>query len=161
MIYHLATVIEEINLVLNALSTHHCNEINANYLSVLLFVWNICFIWNFVLWMFWITFKVYSYNWFDPALAFKDTGTSSNKTKELTKSTNMRIWEMDRLKRPFIRGYYTENKFSKKKKNVVTGKSAFFVIGSFCTPHSICLNVSFWQVKLVSKCCVFNSSTLN
>ena len=119
MIYHLTTVIEEINLVLNAFSTHHCNEINANYLSVLFFVWNICFIWNFALWMFWITFKVYSHNWFDPALAFKDTGkksTSSNKTKELTKSTNVRIWEMDRLNRPFVRSYYTENKFSKKKK---------------------------------------------
>ena len=62
---------------------------------------------------------MYSCNWFDPALAFKDTGkksTSSNKTKELTKSTNMRIWEIDRLNRPFIRGSYTENKFSKKKK---------------------------------------------
>ena len=108
---------------------------------------------------------MYSCNWFDPALAFKDTGkksTSSNKTKELTKSTNMRIWEIDRLNRPFIRGSYTENKFSKKRKeNVVTGKCAFFVIGSFCTPHSICLNMSFWQVNLVWKCCAFNSSTLN
>ena len=25
----------------------------------------------------------------------------------------------------------------------VTGKTLFFVIGLFCTPHSICLNIEF------------------
>ena len=31
-----------------------------------------------------------------------------------------------------------------KKSKVVTGRSSFFVIGPFCTPHSVCLNIGFW-----------------
>ena len=38
----------------------------------------------------------------------------------------------------------TETKSSKKKKNkVVSGKTLFFSIRSFCIHHSICLNISF------------------
>ena len=44
------------------------------------------------------------------------------------------------------------NKIFKKK--VVTGKTLFFVIGPFCTPHSICVNIGFWQRSSVWKCCV-------
>ena len=30
-----------------------------------------------------------------------------------------------------------------QKNKVATGKTVFFVIGSFCNPHSICLNIGF------------------
>ena len=43
-----------------------------------------------------------------------------------------------------------------KKNKVVTGKTPFFVIGPFCTPHSICLNIGFWQGSFVWKCYIFN-----
>ena len=46
-----------------------------------------------------------------------------------------------------------------QKRNVVTGKTPFFVIGQFCTPH--CLNIGFWQSCLVRKCYVVNVSTFN
>ena len=45
------------------------------------------------------------------------------------------------------------------QKKTVTGKTPFFVIGSFCIPHSICLSIGFWQSSFVYKCCVFNLST--
>ena len=47
------------------------------------------------------------------------------------------------------------------KRKVVTGKTPFFVIGQFCTPHSICLNIGFWQSSFVRKCFVVNLSTFN
>ena len=40
-------------------------------------------------------------------------------------------------------------KLNFQKNEVVSGKSPFFVIGPFCTPHSICLNIGFWQVSSV------------
>ena len=48
-----------------------------------------------------------------------------------------------------------------RKNKVVTGKTRFFVIGLFCTPHSICLNIGFWQSSFVWTCCVFNLSAFN
>ena len=63
----------------------------------------------------------------------------SNKTQALTKSMNMDIWVFGTLNQLFIRGFHTRIKFSKNK--VVSGKSLSFVIGPFCTPHSIYLNV--------------------
>ena len=54
---------------------------------------------------------------------------------------NMYIWAIGILNQLFIRVCYTQIKFSKKE--VVSRKSAFFVIGPFCTPHSICLNIGF------------------
>ena len=35
-----------------------------------------------------------------------------------------------------------------QENKVVPGKTPFFVIGTFCTLHSICLNISFWQTVL-------------
>ena len=32
-----------------------------------------------------------------------------------------------------------------QKNKVVTGKTPLFVIGPFCSRHSICLNIGFWQ----------------
>ena len=53
----------------------------------------------------------------------------------------MDIWVVRGLNQRLIRGSFTEIKFSKKK--VVTGKTPLVVVGPFCTPHSICLNISF------------------
>ena len=36
-----------------------------------------------------------------------------------------------------------------------------FVIGSFWTPHSICIKIGCWQGSSVWKCCVFNLSTFD
>ena len=49
----------------------------------------------------------------------------------------MNIWAIDTLNQLFIRGSYTQ------KNEVVSGKSPIFVIGLFCIPHSICLNIGF------------------
>ena len=38
-----------------------------------------------------------------------------NKTQELTKSMNMNIWVLSILNQLFVRGSYTEIKFSKNK----------------------------------------------
>ena len=50
------------------------------------------------------------------------------------------------LNQLFLGGFYTETKFSKKNNNnnnnkVVSGKTSFFVIGPFATPHSIYRNM--------------------
>ena len=39
---------------------------------------------------------------------------------------------------------------------LASGKSPFFAIGSFCTTHSICLNIHFRQISFL-----FTRSTLN
>ena len=39
----------------------------------------------------------------------------SNKTQKITESINMEIWEVGTMNQLFLRGYYTEIKFSKKK----------------------------------------------
>ena len=44
---------------------------------------------------------------------------------------------------------------------VVTGKTPFFVVGSFCSHHSVCLNIGFWQSIFAWKWCAFNLSGLN
>ena len=63
----------------------------------------------------------------------------TNKTQVLT---NMGIWVTSTLNQLFTRGSYTEVKFSKNNK-VVSDKIMLFVIGLFCTPHSICLKIGF------------------
>ena len=45
-----------------------------------------------------------------------------------------------------------------QKNKVVTGKTPLFVIGPFCSRHSIYLNISFWQSSFEWKWCVFNLS---
>ena len=47
------------------------------------------------------------------------------------------------------------------KKKVITGKTPLFVIGPFCSRHSICLNIGFWQSNLEWKWCVFNLTGFN
>ena len=34
-----------------------------------------------------------------------------------------------------------------QKNTVDTGKTTFFVIDPFCTPHSICLNIGQWLLR--------------
>ena len=53
----------------------------------------------------------------------------------------MDIWVIDKLNELFIRGYYTENKFSEKK--VISGKIPLFVVDPFLNPHFICPNIAF------------------
>ena len=48
-----------------------------------------------------------------------------------------------------------------RRNEAVTCKTPFFVIGLFCPPHSICLNIGFWQGSFVWKCYVFNIITFN
>ena len=63
----------------------------------------------------------------------------SNKTQALTKSKNVEICLVCTSSKLFIRDSYFEAKVLKNI--VVTGKTLFFVIGSFCAPHSVCLNI--------------------
>ena len=86
-------------------------------------------------------------------LYFRDTHREkapSNKTSTLTKSINMDIWVLGTSIQLFISGSYTEK-----------GKTPFIVIGPFCTPHSVCLKIGFWQGSFLWKCCLFNLSTFN
>ena len=53
----------------------------------------------------------------------------------------MDIWIIRTLNQLFIRGSSTENIFSKNK--AISGKTPLFVIGLFCSLHSICLNIGF------------------
>ena len=87
------------------------------------------------------------------------TGLQASKTPRLSKSMNMDIWLVGAISTQlFIIGSSTETKFSEKK-NVVTGKTLFSVIDPFCTAHSNCLNIGFWQSSFVCKCCILNLST--
>ena len=75
------------------------------------------------------------------------------------KSVNIDIWVIDTLNQLFVRGSYTEIKFSINK--VVSGKAPFSLVGPFCTPHAICLNNGLRQGSIVWKCSTFNLITLN
>ena len=64
----------------------------------------------------------------------------SDKTQALKKSMNTNICIVGTLK-PLEEVAIVKLNFQKYE--VVSGKSLFFMIGSFCTPHSICLNIGF------------------
>ena len=79
-------------------------------------------------------------------ITIKDTHrekAQSNKTPAPRRSTNMGVWAVGTLNQLSVRGSLTETKLSKKINKVVTGKNQFSVIGSFCSYHSICLNIGF------------------
>ena len=83
-------------------------------------------------------------------ISFKDTHMEkalSNKTPALSASMNMDFWVVGTSNQLFIAGYYTETNFQKNMAD--TGKTTFFVIGPFCTPHSIRLNIDFWESERV------------
>ena len=52
----------------------------------------------------------------------------------------MDIWVVDQIKSIYEIPKLKQN-FQKRK--VITGKTPFFVIGQFGTPHTICLNIGF------------------
>ena len=85
----------------------------------------------------------------------------SIKTLALTKSMNMEIWLAGLSNQIFIKRTYTETKFSKKQSSYWHNSFLPFVIVPFCTPHSICHNIGFWQGCFVWKYCIFNFSTFN
>ena len=70
-------------------------------------------------------------------------------------SMNMAIWVVGTSNQLLITDPYTETNFQKNK--VDTGKTMFFVIGPFCIPHSIHLNICVKH----NICCAFNYSTFN
>ena len=72
---------------------------------------------------------------------------------------NIDIWVVGTTNEIFAKGSETEARFLKNE--LITGKMSFFVIGSFCTPHSNCVGMNFWQGSFVWKCCVFNLSSFN
>ena len=53
----------------------------------------------------------------------------------------MDSWVAGTSNQLFLRGSKTRKKFPKNK--VVTSKTPLFVIGPFCSCHSICLNIGF------------------
>ena len=56
---------------------------------------------------------------------------------------NIKIWLVGTLNQLFIRVLLLKQNVLKNK--VVSGKTQFFMTGPFCTPHSICLDIGFWQ----------------
>ena len=48
-----------------------------------------------------------------------------------------------------------------QKNKVVTGKTALFVIGPFCSRYSICFNIGFRQSSFAWKLCVSSLSGFN
>ena len=72
---------------------------------------------------------------------------------------NIDIWVVGTTNEIFAKGSETEARFLKN--GLITSKMSFFVIGSFCTLHSNCVGMSFWQGNFVWKCCVFNLSSFN
>ena len=77
---------------------------------------------------------------------FKDTHREeapSNKAWTLSKSINMDIWVLVQQINFLFEVLKLKQNFRKSKE--VTGKTLFFVIGAFCTPHFICLDIGFWQ----------------
>ena len=96
-------------------------------------------------------------------IKLKDTHRESapqNKTQKLKQNMNVDIWVVSTLNQLFIRDSYTEIKCSKKNK-VVIDETPFFVIGPFCTSHSVCPNIGSLQGGFVRKHCVFSRSTFN
>ena len=76
--------------------------------------------------------------------------TLSNKTEALTKSMNMCISAIATVNQLFKEVLIL--KLISLKNEVITGKSQFFVVGTFCTTHLICLNIGFQQGSFVWKC---------
>ena len=48
-----------------------------------------------------------------------------------------------------------------QKNQLVPGKTLLFMIGPFCSRHSVCLDSGFWQSSFEWKWCVFNLSGFN
>ena len=83
----------------------------------------------------------------------------SNKNEARTKSMIMDIWVVGSLYALYIREHYTLIICFFKKNEVVSAKTPFLMLGTFCTPYSICLfhfnpekqNSSFLKAVFVFK----------
>ena len=60
---------------------------------------------------------------------------------------NMDIWVVGTL-----RDFCTQIKFSLNK--VISGKTLFFPVGPYCSPHSICLDTDFKKGSFSLKYCI-------
>ena len=77
----------------------------------------------------------------------KDTHKEKAPSYKTTTLTKVRIWAFGLL----VHQINSLQEILKLKQNylvntvkkVVTGKTPFFVVGPFCTHHSICLNIGF------------------
>ena len=69
------------------------------------------------------------------------------KTPVLTKSMNADIWVVGTSKQLFLKVFILKHNFQKNE--IVTVKTPFYVIASFCTLPSMCLNISFCQESFV------------
>ena len=89
------------------------------------------------------------------------TGKKHPKIK-LQRSRKIRIWTFGSLVHQInsIKEVLKLKQIFQKDK-VFTGKTPLFVIGPFCSSHSICLNIGFWYGSFVWKSCVFNLSAFN
>ena len=86
---------------------------------------------------------------------FRDT----HREKNILKSNSNAL---EKYEYRYLNGWYINwNKIFEKVKYLVTGKTPYFSIGPFCTPHSIFLNIGFWQSSFVWKCYVANLNTFN
>ena len=73
--------------------------------------------------------------------------THPKKTPALTKSMNADIWVVSTSKQLFLKVFILKHNFQKNE--IVTTKTPFSVIASFCTPPSMCLNISFCRGSFV------------
>ena len=93
---------------------------------------------------------------------FKDTHKKKHPKVKLQRSRKVWIWTFGWLLHQMNSIYEVPKlKQNFRKKKVVTDKTPFFVIGQFCTPHSICFNIGFWQSSFVRICYIVNPSTFN
>ena len=86
-------------------------------------------------------------------ISLKDTHREkapSYKTSTFSKGMSLGGWYIKSTL--YMRLLYWSKIFKRKKKKIDTGKTVFFVIGPFCTPHSICLNIGFWEGSFVWIC---------
>ena len=81
---------------------------------------------------------------------------------KLQRLRKIRIWTFASLVHQ-IKSFQEVQKLEQifQKNKVVTGKTLLFVVGPFCSRHSICLNIGFWQSSFKRKWCVFNLSGFN
>ena len=106
--------------------------------------------------------NISQYSTLKPATLLRILTGKEHRHRKLQRLQKVQIWVF-RLLVHQIKFLYEvfKLKLNFQKNKVVTGKTLFFVIGSFCSHHSICLNIGFWHGTFVWKWCVFNLSAFN
>ena len=97
-----------------------------------------------------------------PFFIVKDTHREKDPQIKLQRFWKVEIWTFEWLVHK-INSLYEVFKLKQNFRNKWSsyGKTPFFAIDPFCTPHSIYLNIGFWQSSSVWKCYAFNLSTFN